>query len=48
MVSGKTTSIGKIANIYNKAGKKVLIVAGDTYRAAASEQLEVWARKIRI
>ena len=43
--SGKTTSIGKIANKYNKEGKKVIIVAGDTFRAAAVEQLEVWANR---
>lgn len=42
---GKTTSIGKIANIYKKSGKKVLIIAADTYRAAAEEQLEVWAKR---
>ncbi|MBR6239390.1 MAG: signal recognition particle-docking protein FtsY [Clostridia bacterium] len=40
---GKTTSIGKIANLYKKAGKNVLIAAADTFRAAASEQLEIWA-----
>ena len=43
--SGKTTSIGKIANKYIKEGKKVLIAAGDTFRAAAVEQLEVWANR---
>ena len=43
--SGKTTSIGKIANKYVKEGKKVLIAAGDTFRAAATEQLEVWANR---
>lgn len=41
--AGKTTSIGKIANKLKKEGKKVLIAAGDTFRAAAVEQLEVWA-----
>ena len=41
--AGKTTSIGKIANKLIKEGKKVLIAAGDTFRAAAVEQLEVWA-----
>lgn len=40
---GKTTSIGKMANKYLKEGKSVTIVAGDTFRAAASEQLSVWA-----
>lgn len=43
--AGKTTSIGKIANKYLKQGKKVLIAAGDTFRAAAVEQLEVWAQR---
>jgi fused signal recognition particle receptor len=40
---GKTTSIGKMAFNYKEAGKKVLIAAADTFRAAATEQLEVWA-----
>ena len=40
---GKTTSIGKIANMYEKQGKEVMIAAADTFRAAAIEQLEVWA-----
>lgn len=40
---GKTTSIGKIANMYKKEGKNVIIAAADTFRAAAIEQLEVWA-----
>jgi fused signal recognition particle receptor len=40
--SGKTTTLGKIANQYTKQGKKVLIAAGDTFRAAAVEQLTVW------
>ena len=43
--SGKTTSIGKIANKYKNEGKKVLIVAADTFRAAAVEQVEVWANR---
>ena len=42
---GKTTSIGKIANSLIKNGKKVTIAAADTFRAAAVEQLEVWAKK---
>ena len=46
--SGKTTSIGKLANYYSKKGKKVLIVAGDTYRAAAVEQLDVWAKRSKV
>ena len=40
---GKTTTIGKIAKQQVEAGKKVLLVAGDTFRAAAADQLEVWA-----
>jgi fused signal recognition particle receptor len=40
--AGKTTSIGKLASLYAKAGKKVMLAAGDTFRAAAVEQLEVW------
>lgn len=43
--AGKTTSIGKIANKFKNEGKKVLIVAGDTFRAAAVEQLEEWAKR---
>ena len=42
---GKTTSIGKIANRLRKEGKKVVIAAADTFRAAAVEQLEVWAKR---
>jgi fused signal recognition particle receptor len=42
---GKTTSIGKIANNLVKDGKKVVIAAADTFRAAAVEQLEVWAKR---
>jgi fused signal recognition particle receptor len=40
---GKTTTIGKIANQLVKQDKKVMLVAGDTFRAAAADQLEVWA-----
>ena len=40
---GKTTTIGKIATQLVKQGKKVLLVAGDTFRAAAADQLEIWA-----
>ena len=43
--AGKTTSIGKIANQYKKQGKKVLVAAGDTFRAGAIEQLKVWAER---
>lgn len=42
---GKTTSIGKLANRFQKSGKKVLIAAGDTFRAAAEDQLKVWASR---
>ena len=42
---GKTTSIGKIANLYKKQGKKVLLAAADTFRAGAVEQLEIWANR---
>ena len=42
---GKTTSIGKLANKFKKEGKKVLIAAGDTFRAAAEEQLNIWAKR---
>lgn len=40
---GKTTSIAKLSNIYKKMSKKVMLVAGDTFRAGAREQLEIWA-----
>lgn len=42
---GKTTSIGKIANNLKKSGKKVVIAAADTFRAAAVEQLEIWTNR---
>lgn len=42
---GKTTSIGKIANYLQKQGKKVVLAAADTFRAAAVEQLEIWANR---
>lgn len=45
---GKTTSIGKIANNLRKEGKKVVIAAADTFRAAAVEQLEVWANRAQV
>ena len=44
---GKTTTIGKIANQLHQAGKKVLLCAGDTFRAAAADQLEIWAERAR-
>jgi fused signal recognition particle receptor len=45
---GKTTTIGKLAQRYSQAGKKVLLVAADTFRAAASEQLERWAHRVGV
>lgn len=42
---GKTTTIGKLSNTFKKQGKKVLIAAGDTFRAAAIEQLEEWSNR---
>lgn len=45
---GKTTSIGKIANKMKKEGKKVLLVAGDTFRAGATEQLMEWGKRIDV
>lgn len=42
---GKTTSIGKITNLYKKEGKKVLLCAADTFRAGAIEQLNIWAKR---
>ncbi len=46
--SGKTTFIAKLANKLQKEGKKVLLVAGDTFRAAAVDQLDQWAKKMNI
>ena len=43
--TGKTTSIGKLAHHYVSQGKKVMLVAGDTFRAAAIEQLAVWSKR---
>lgn len=43
--SGKTTTIGKLATQLRRAGKRVLLVAGDTFRAAAAEQLAIWAAR---
>ena len=45
---GKTTTIGKLANIFVKQGKSVVIAAADTFRAAASEQLEIWANRAKV
>ena len=44
---GKTTSIGKLASRLRKEGKRVLLCAGDTFRAAAADQLEIWANRAR-
>tara|TARA_Y100001935_G_scaffold254910_2_gene265599 strand:- start:863 stop:1750 length:888 start_codon:yes stop_codon:yes gene_type:complete len=46
--TGKTTSAAKLANFYNKQDEKVLLVAADTYRAAAVEQLEIWSNKVGV
>jgi len=43
---GKTTTIGKLAHMFQSQGRKVLMAAGDTFRAAAIEQLEVWANRV--
>ncbi len=45
---GKTTTIGKLAAQYRNDGKKVLLVAGDTFRAAAIEQLDAWGRNVGV
>ena len=44
--AGKTTTIGKLAHQFIQEGKKVLLAAGDTFRAAAAEQLEIWGKRI--
>jgi fused signal recognition particle receptor len=46
--AGKTTTIAKLANMYKSKGKSVLLGAGDTFRAAAIEQLSIWANKLDI
>ncbi len=46
--SGKTTTIAKVANLLKNQGKKVMLVAGDTFRAAAAEQLSKWANVLNI
>ena len=46
--SGKTTTIGKLAQRFTSDGKKVMLCAGDTFRAAATEQLEVWAARVGV
>jgi len=45
---GKTTSIGKIANRLKKEGKEIVVAAADTFRAAAVEQLEIWAKRANV
>jgi len=45
---GKTTSIAKIANLLKRDGKKVILAAADTFRAAASDQLQIWADRIGV
>ena len=45
---GKTTTIGKLAQRYKKDGKKVMLAAADTFRAAATEQLDIWAKRIDV
>ncbi|AEG60002.1 signal recognition particle-docking protein FtsY [Desulforamulus ruminis] len=45
---GKTTTIGKLAHNYKEQGKKVLLAAGDTFRAAAIDQLEIWAQRVGV
>ena len=46
--TGKTTSIAKLARLYQNEGHKVLLAAGDTFRAAAVEQLQVWAERVGV
>ena len=45
---GKTTTIGKLANQLREQGKSVLLCAGDTFRAAAAEQLEIWSQRSKV
>lgn len=45
---GKTTTIGKLANKYRKEGHDVLLIAGDTFRAGATEQLKIWAERVGV
>jgi fused signal recognition particle receptor len=46
--SGKTTTIAKLAHLFKREGKKVMLVAGDTFRAAAVEQLKVWGERAQV
>lgn len=45
---GKTTTIGKLSNLLRQKGKKVLLCAGDTFRAAAADQLEIWSNRAHV
>src|SRR5699024_1856145 len=45
---GKTTSIGKLAYLYRKSGKKVMLGAADTFRAAAVDQLKIWSERAEV
>ena len=45
---GKTTTVGKLANLYRRQGKSVLIAAADTFRAGAAEQLTEWAKRAKV
>lgn len=45
---GKTTTIGKLANKFKNAGKKVILGAGDTFRAAAVEQIDIWSKRVDV
>lgn len=45
--AGKTTAVGKLANLFRALGKSVIVAAADTFRAAASDQLEVWAERAK-
>ena len=45
---GKTTTIAKLCNRYKKMHKKVLLAAGDTFRAGAVEQLKIWADRVKV
>ena len=46
--AGKTTTIGKLAKRYQAEGKKVMLAAGDTFRAAAIQQLKVWGERVGV
>ena len=45
---GKTTTIGKLAHRYQAEGKKVMLAAGDTFRAGAIEQLKIWGERVGV